>query len=99
MIKKSQKSSYKVIKRWCLITLFLAINKVVDIIIAYRLITVTKTVRVLSKTQIRNYLNHSTEHVLNLITSQVQTVKESKCHIASLDSLIIKSAFDTVNNT
>ena len=71
MIKKSQKSSYKVIKRWCLITLLLVINKIVKIITAHRLITVVKTAEVLSETQMRNYTNCSTKHVLNLITSQV----------------------------
>ena len=99
VIKKSLKSSYKVIKRWCLITLLLVIDKVVEIITACRLITAVKTAEVLYETQIRNYMNHSTEHVLNLITSQIQTVWESKCHITSLLSLNIVSAFDTVNYT
>ena len=74
MIKKSQKSLYKVIKRWCLITLLLIIDKIVEIITTHRLTAAVKTAEVLSETQMRNYINHSTEHVLNLITSQIQTV-------------------------
>ena len=71
MIKKSQKSSYKVIKRWCLIALLLIFNKIVKIIIAYKLTAVTKMSEVLSETQMRNCTNHFTKHVLDLITSQV----------------------------
>ena len=74
MIKKSQKLLYKVTKRWCLITLLSVINKIIKIITAYRLITTAKITKVLSETQIRYYINHSTKHVLNLITSQIQTV-------------------------
>ena len=60
VIKKSQKSLYKVTKRWCLITLLSVISKIIKIITAHRLITVAKTVRALSETQIRNHINHST---------------------------------------
>ena len=74
VIKKTQKSSYKVTKRWCLITLLSVIDKVVETITAHRLITAAEIAEVLSETQMRNCMNSSTEHVLNLITSQVQTV-------------------------
>ena len=74
MIKKSQKSSYEFTKRWCSIALLSVLDKVVEIITTHSLITVTETAEVLSETQMRNHMNHSTEHVLNLITSQVQTV-------------------------
>ena len=71
MIKKSQKLSYKVIKRQCLITLLLVINKIIKIIIAHRLTAAAEIVRVLSETQIRNHIYYSTKHILNLITSQI----------------------------
>ena len=71
MIKKSQKLLYKVIKRYHLITLLLVIDKIVETITAHRLIATTETAEDLSKTQIRNYINLSTKHVLNLITSQI----------------------------
>ena len=71
IIKKSQKLSYKFIKRWYLITLFLIFNKVIKIIKAYKLATAAETTKVLSETQIRNCTNYSTKHVLDLITSQV----------------------------
>ena len=74
MIKKPQKLSYKVTKRWHLITLFSVINKIIEIITAHRLITAAEIAKVLSETQMRNHTNHSTKHVLNLITSQIQTV-------------------------
>ena len=89
MIKKSQKSLYEVIKRWWQIALLSFIDKIVKIITAHRLTAAAETAKVLSETQMRNCINHSTEHVLNLITSQIQTVWESKCHIASLLSLNI----------
>ena len=44
-------------------------DKIIKIIITYKLITAAETARVLSETQIRNYINCSTKHVLNLITS------------------------------
>ena len=99
MIKKSQKSLYKVTKRWYLIALLLVIDKVVETITAHRLTTAAETAEVLSETQIRNCMNYSTKHVMNLITSQVQTVWESKCHVASLLSLNIAGVFDIVNHT
>ena len=68
-------------------------------ITAYRLNAVTKMVRVFSKIQIKNYTNHSSEHILNLITSQIQTVWELKHHITSLLSLNITGVFDTINHT
>ena len=40
-------------------------------ITAHRLTAAAKTAKVFSKTQMRNYINYSTEHVLNLITSQI----------------------------
>ena len=80
-------------------TLLSVIDKIVEIIITHKLITAAETVKVLSETQMRNYINHSTKHVLNLITSQVQTVWESECHITLLLSLNIAGVFDTVNYT
>ena len=99
IIKKSQKLLYEVTKRWQLITLLLVVNKVIKTITAHRLTTAVKTAEVFSETQIRNYINHSTKHVLNLISSQVQTVWELKCHVTLLLSLNIASVFDTVNHT
>ena len=74
MIKKSQKSSNEVTKRWHLIALFSVIDKIVEIITTHRLTAITKMVRVLSETQMRNHINYSNEQILNLITSQIQTV-------------------------
>ena len=68
-------------------------------IMTCKLITVSETAEVLSKTQTRNYISHFTKHVLNLITSQVQTVWELKYHVASLLSLNITFVFDIVNYT
>ena len=68
-------------------------------ITVHRLTTAAEMTKVLSETQMRNCMNYSTKHVLNLITSQVQKVWELKCHITSLLSLNIAGAFDTVNYT
>ena len=50
-------------KRWHSITLLSVIEKVVKTLTAYRLTAAAKTVKVLSETQMRNYINHSTEHI------------------------------------
>ena len=59
---------------WCLITLLSVIDKIVEMIITHRLAAAVKTAEILSETQMRNHMNCFTEHVLNLITSQIQTV-------------------------
>ena len=55
-------------------TLLSVIDKIVKMITAHRLTTAAKIAEVLSETQMRICTDSSTEHVLNLITSQVQTV-------------------------
>ena len=74
IIKKSQKSLYEVIKKWCLITLLSVFNIIVDIILTHRLTAAAKITEVFSETQMRNYTNHFTKHVLDHITSQVQII-------------------------
>jgi exonuclease III len=99
VIKKPQKPSYEVTKGWRPIALLPVIGKVVETITARRLAAAAEAAGVLPDTQMGNRTNRSTEHVLDLITSQVNTVWESKRHVASLLSLDIAGAFDTVNHT
>jgi len=98
VIKKPQKDSYEVTKGWRPIALLPVIGKVVETITARRLAAAAEAAGVLPETQMGNRTNRSTEHVLDLITSQVRTVWESKKHVASLLSLDIAGAFDTVNH-
>ena len=69
MIKNSQKLLNKVIKRWRLITLLSVIDKIIKIITAHKLTAAAEIAKVFSETQMRNCINYSTKHILNLTTS------------------------------
>ena len=90
---------YDIAKAWRPIALLPTLGKVVETLTARRLAAAAEQTQALPATQMGNRTGRSTENVLDLITSQVRSVWQSKRHVASLLSLNIAGAFDTVDPT
>jgi len=70
-----------------------------EALLAQRLSSLAESYNMLPNTQMGNRPKRSTETALELLTEQIHTVWRSKQHIASVLSLDISGAFDTVNHT
>ena len=73
-------------------------GKVFESVIAQRLSNLAEQHNLLLDTQMGNRKNRSTEAALELLVEQIHTVWGSKKHVASVLSLDISGAFDTVNH-
>lgn len=65
---------------------------------AQRLSSFAELYKLLPDNQMGKRENRSTETALELLTEQIRTVWSSKKHVASVLSLDISGAFDTVNH-
>ncbi len=74
-------------------------GKVIETITAKRLSELAETHKLLPPSQMGNRPKRSTDTALDLLTSQIHQVWGSKKHVASLLSLDIAGAFDTVDPT
>ena len=99
VIRKPGKAAYDVPGAWRPIALLNTIGKLVEALTANRLREVAEEHGLLPATQMGARRGRSTETALELLVEQVRTVWTSKKHVASLLSLDLTGAFDTVNPT
>jgi hypothetical protein len=74
-------------------------GKVIEALIAKRLSKAVEENHLLLDTQMGARAGRSTETALEFLISQIHTIWSSKRHVATLLSLDISGAFDTVNPT
>src|SRR3979490_1348971 len=96
-LRKPQKPKYSDPGAWRPIALLSTIGKVIESLIAKRLGRVAEENHLLPDTQMGARAGRSTEIALELLTRQVHTIWGSKRHVATLLSVDISGAFDTVN--
>ena len=73
------------------------IGKLIKTLAAYKLSALAEQARLLLDTQIGNWKNRSTDVALDLLTEQIHTVWQEKDQAASVLSLDIAGAYDTVD--
>jgi hypothetical protein len=83
---------------WRPIALLSTLGKVLESVMACRLSELAEQHQLLPSTQMGNRKNRSTETALELLIEQIHTIWSSKKHVASVLSLDISGAFDTVNH-
>jgi Reverse transcriptase (RNA-dependent DNA polymerase)/Endonuclease-reverse transcriptase len=96
VIRKPSKPDYSLPKAWRPIALLSTLGKIIEAIIARKLRNVAEENKLFPKEQMGFRSQRSTEHALDLLTSQIQLVTKSKAHIPTLLSLDISGAFDSV---
>jgi hypothetical protein len=99
VLRKPGKPSYSDPGAWRPIALLNTIGKLIESLMAKRLSQAAEEHKLLPDTQMGARPGRSTETALELLTAQVKTVWGSGKFIASLLSLDISGAFDTVNST
>ncbi|KAI1001445.1 hypothetical protein K3495_g6756 [Podosphaera aphanis] len=97
-VRKPGRESYEVPGAWRPIALPPTIGKVIKTITAKRLSELAESHKQLPPSQMGNRLKRSTDTALDLLTSQIHEIWGSKKHVASLVSLDIAGAFDTVDS-
>ena len=97
VLRKPGKPDYSDPGAWRPIALLNTIGRLIESLMARRLSQAAKEHKLLPDTQIGARPGRSTETALELLTAQVRTVWESGKFVASLLSLDISGAFDTVN--
>ncbi|KAF4624552.1 hypothetical protein G7Y89_g13619 [Cudoniella acicularis] len=98
-MKKPGKARYNVAGSWRPIALLSTVGKVIEKATAQKIQQLAETHNLLPKTQIGARRNRSTTSALELLTEQIHTIWNSGKNVASLLSLDISGAFDTVNHT
>jgi hypothetical protein len=99
VIRKPGKAAYDTPGAWRPIALLNTIGKLIEALTANRLQDAAEEHGLLPDTQMGARRGRSTETALELLVEQVRTIWTSKKHVASLLSLDISGAFDTVNPT
>jgi hypothetical protein len=94
---QARKASYDVPGAWRPIALLNTIGKLIEAITAKRLRDAVEEYGLLPGTQMGARQGRSTETALELLIEQVRTVWKSKKHVATMLSLDIAGAFDTIN--
>jgi hypothetical protein len=97
VIRKPGKESYEEPGAWRLIVLLNTIGKLIKAVIAKRIQEAVEQHHLLPDTQIGARTKRSTETALELLTKQVQTVWKSPKHVATILSLDLSGAFNTVH--
>ena len=97
VLRKPGKPSYSDPGAWRPIALLNTIGKLIESLMARRLSQVAEEHKLLPDTQMGARPGRSTETALELLTAQVRTIWGSGKFVASLLSLDISGAFDTVN--
>jgi hypothetical protein len=98
VLQKPDKGDYSDPGAWRPIALLSTLGKVLESIMAQRLSDLAEQHNLLPNTQMGNRKNRSTEAALELLVEQIHTIWGSKKHVASVLSLDISGAFDTVNH-
>jgi hypothetical protein len=96
-LKKPNKGDYGSPGAWRPIALLSTIGKVIEKAMANRLRALAEEHSLLPDTQMGGRRQRSTYSALELLTEQVHTIWNSGKHVASLLSLDISGAFDTVS--
>ena len=96
-LQKPGKPRYSDPGAWRPIALLNTIGKVIESLIARRLSKAAEEHHLLPDTQMGARQGRSTETALEFLIKQVRTVWSSKKHVATLLSLDISGAFNTVN--
>jgi len=99
VLRKPGKPSYSDPGAWRPIALLNTIGKLIESLMAKRLSQAAEEHKLLPDTQMGARPGRSTETALELLTAQVKTVWGSGKFVASLLSLDILGAFDTINST
>ena len=99
VLRKPNKASYDEPGSWRPIALLNTIGKIMEALMAKRLGDAAEAHHLLPDTQMGARRGRSTDTALELLTEQVRTVWNSGRFAASLLSLDISGAFDTVNPT
>ena len=99
VLRKPDKQDYSDPGAWRPIALLSTLGKVFESVMAQRLSNLAEQHDLLPNTQMGNRKNRSTEAALELLVAQIHTIWSSKKHVASVLSLDISGAFDTVNHT
>jgi len=98
VLRKPRKPIYTDLGAWRPIALINTIGKVIEALIARRLSAIAKEYHLLPDIQMGGRKGRSTETALELLTEQIHTIWTSKKHVATLLSIDISGAFDTVNH-
>ena len=93
---KPQKPDYSNPGVWRPIALLSTIGKVIEMLAACRLSALAEHEKLLPDAQMGNRKNRSTDTALEMLTEQIHTVWQEGCQVASVLSLDISGAFDTV---
>jgi hypothetical protein len=97
VIRKPGKESYEEPGAWRPIALLNTIGKLIEAVTAKRIQEAAEQYHLIPDTQMGARTKRSTETALELLTEQVQTVWKSPKHIATILSLDLSGAFDTVH--
>jgi hypothetical protein len=98
VLRKPRKPDYSDPGAWRPIALLSTIGKLIETLLARRLGALAEQEGLLPDTQMGNRRNRSTDTALDLLLEQIYTVWHEKDHVASVLSLDIAGAFDTVNH-
>jgi retron-type reverse transcriptase len=98
VLRKPNKDDYSIPGAWRPIALLNTLGKVVESLAARQLRDLAEQYHLLPNTQMGKRPNRSTETALELLIEQIHTVWGPNRHIASVLSLDISGAFDTVNH-
>ena len=97
MLRKLGKASYETASTWRPIALLKTIGKVIEKIVAKRIREAAEDRSLLPLSQIGARAGRNTDTALELLTSMVRTIwRERKGQVATLLSLNISRAFDTI---
>jgi hypothetical protein len=99
VLRKPSKPDYSAPSAWRPIALLNTIGKVLEVVLDRKLRTIAEEHHLFPDCQMGNRTNRSTDTALALLVEQIRTVWESKKHIATILSMDISGAFDTVNHT
>ena len=98
VLRKPSKPDYSDPGAWRPIALLSTIGKVIETLAASRLSTLAEQEGLLPDSQMGNRTNRSTETALEMLVEQIHTVWKTRNQVASVLSLDIAGAFDTVNH-
>ena len=97
VIRKPGKQSYEDPGAWRPIALLNTIGKIIEALTAARIKDAAEKGGLLPDTQIGARTARSTDTAVELLTEQIHTVWKSPRHVASLLSLDLSGAFDTIH--
>jgi hypothetical protein len=98
VLRKPSKPDYSDPGAWRPIALLSTLGKIIETLAARRLSALAEQEGLLPDSQMGNRKNRSTETALELLVEQVHTIWKAGNQVASVLSLDIAGAFDTVNH-